>query len=57
VVINWGILVQSTHHQRGEGDAGGDLQGVGGDGLAERDDQVTHQIPRPRAQAGQQGPT
>ncbi len=30
---DWCILVQSTHHQRGEGDAGGDLQGVGGDQL------------------------
>ncbi len=25
------ILVQGSHHQRGEGDAGGDLQGVGGE--------------------------
>ncbi len=31
VVIDWCILVQSTHHQTGEGDAGGDLQRVGGD--------------------------
>jgi hypothetical protein len=31
VVTDWGILVQSNHHQRDEGDAGDDLQGVAGD--------------------------
>ena len=46
-----------THHKCGERYAGGDLQGVGGDGLADWDDHVAHQVACPAAQTSQQGST